>query len=118
MPAARLVPRDTPRIGRSHRVTVFDLPMDLAIMVFGWARTAPVPLGAYGAPGCAFEVSRDGAWLIAGQGHHGSTEFSIPDDVALVGTRFYHQAVVLDANAGNLLGAVVSDAAEGVIGHW
>jgi hypothetical protein len=36
----------------------------------------------------------------------------------LVGLRFANQAVVLDPQAGNAAGAVVSDAAEGVIGHW
>ncbi len=115
-PAARLVPRDTPRIGRRHQVTVFDLPQNLAIMLFGWSRTPPTPLASYGMPGCDAHVSPDGAFLLLGQNGQARYELPIPDARALVGLRFFNQAVVLDpgANAG---GAVVSAAAEGVIGY-
>jgi hypothetical protein len=41
----------------------------------------------------------------------------IPNLPSLVGMHFCNQAVVLDPGA-NPLGAVISDAAEGVIGHW
>lgn len=52
-----------------------------------------------------------------GQGGQAVFELPIPDAVALVGTRFFHQALVLDPGA-NAAGVVVSDAAEGIVGHW
>jgi hypothetical protein len=42
----------------------------------------------------------------------------IPGVPALVGLKFYNQALVLDPGAGNVIGAVVSEAAEGVVGYW
>jgi hypothetical protein len=115
---ARLVPMDTPRIGKDHVVHVLDLPHDIAIMVFGWNSTWPVALAPYGMPGCALHVSLDTAFFLAGQHGWARARLPIPDDPTLVGLHFYHQALVPDAAAGNALGAVVSDAAEGIIGHW
>ncbi|MCA8975472.1 MAG: hypothetical protein KDC98_12185, partial [Planctomycetes bacterium] len=108
----------TPRIGKAHEVTVFDLPMNLAIMVVGYARTLPLSLAPYGAPGCRFHISPDAAWFLAGAAHQAHFAFPIPDNPAFVGSRFLNQAVILDASAGNALGAVVSEASEGVVGHW
>ena len=44
------------------------------------------------------------------------TSIAIPDNPVLIGTRFYHKAIVLDPSAGNALGAVMSDAAVAVVG--
>ena len=115
MPAARLVPRDTPRIGKRHKVTVFDLPQNLAFMLFGWSRTLPQPLSVYGMPGCDAHVSPDIGTFLLGQSNKAAFEMSIPNDVRLIGLQFYNQAVVFDPGA-NALGAVMSAAAEGVIG--
>jgi alpha-tubulin suppressor-like RCC1 family protein len=115
MPAARLVPRDTPRIGKRHKVTVFDLPQNLAFMLFGWSRTLPQPLSVYGMPGCNAHVSPDIGTFLLGQSNQAAFEMSIPNDVRLIGLQFYNQAVVFDPGA-NALGAVMSAAAEGVIG--
>jgi hypothetical protein len=38
--------------------------------------------------------------------------------VAFLGARLYEQALVPDPAAGNALGAVMSDAAEAVVGAW
>lgn len=115
---ARLVPQDTPRIDKVHEVYVFDLPENAAFMLFGWNRTAPLSLTPYGMPGCSAAVSPDGAYFLAGQNGVAKYRLSIPNYPALVGLRFHNQAIVLDQAAGNPLGAVISDAAEGVIGHW
>lgn len=40
----------------------------------------------------------------------------IPFQQSLLGARFYNQVFVFDPAAGNAMGAVVSDAAEGVVG--
>ncbi|MCC7062163.1 MAG: hypothetical protein IT456_05115 [Planctomycetes bacterium] len=117
LPAARLVPRDTPRIGKVHEVTVFDLPQHCAFMLFGWSQTAPLSLSGYGMPGCAAHVSPDTAVFVAGQQGHARFRLPIPDYVGLVGLHFYNQALVLDS-AANALGAVMSEASEGAIGHW
>jgi hypothetical protein len=86
-------------------------------MVFGWNRVPPVSLAPLGMSGCNREVSIDAAVFVAGQDHQAVFELPIPNWPVLVGLRFHNQAVVLDPSA-NALGAVVSDAAEGVIGHW
>jgi hypothetical protein len=116
-PSARLVPQDTPGINKTHEVMLFDLPNNAAFMLFGWNRTAPVALDQYGMPGCAAEVSPDGAYFLVGQNGVAKYRLPIPNNPGLVGLHFYNQAVVLDSQAGNALGAVMSDAAEGVIGH-
>jgi hypothetical protein len=118
-PATRLIPRDTPRIGKTHEVTLFDLPTNIALMVMGWQRLpTPIDLGFLGMPGCAMHISLDGAALLAGQNGQAKWFLPIPNQPSLVGRHFFNQALVFDAAAGNPFGAVVSDAAEGVIGHW
>jgi hypothetical protein len=112
----RLVPWDTPRIGSVQEVNLLDLPLGVAFMVFGWTRPSPQSLANVGMPGCTLHVSPDMAMLIAGSGSSGMYRLPIPPLPALVGLRFYNQALVLDPAAGNVLGAVVSDAAEGVVG--
>lgn len=114
--ASRLVPHDTPAIGQTHRVTVFDLPQSLAVMVFGWNRIAPIPFGALGLSGCFQHVAIGGTTVIAGGANQATLEIPIPLVLSLVGTSFVNQAIVFDP-AANPLGLVVSDAAEGVIGR-
>jgi hypothetical protein len=118
-PVTRLIPRDTPRLGRTLEVTLLDLPQDLAILVFGWQRLpGPVDLGFTGMPGCNLHISFDASVPLVGQNHQASWSLPIPRQTFWVGTRFYNQALVIDPAAGNGLGAVMSDAAEAVIGHW
>lgn len=112
-----LVPRDTPRIGDTLQVRLFNLPADAAFFALGWQRVTPIDLGVLGASGCQWHTSVDAAVLLTGQNGQAVFELPIPDVIALVGTRFYNQAIVLDPT-GNPLGAVTSDAAEGVVGHW
>lgn len=116
LPPSRLVPRDTPAIGLLHRVTVFDLPENLAVMVFGWGRTAPTPLAALGMPGCFAHVTIDASVALVGAAGVARVDVPIPNVSALIGVAFTNQAIVFDA-AANAAGLVVSDAAEGVIGR-
>lgn len=117
--ATRLIPRDTPRIGATLEVRLFDLPQDAAVLVLGWRRLAvPQSLAGFGMPGCALAIGVHRAFFLGGTGNQTVLHMRIPDVPALVGMHFYHQAFVFDPAAGNPLGAVVSDAAEGVIGHW
>lgn len=115
-PATRLVPGDTPAIGRTLELTLFDLPLDIAMIAMGWSRfQSPIALTALGMPGCDWHVALDGVALLAGQNQQAQFSLPIPDQPSLVGIRFYHQALVLDP-AANAFGAVVSEAAEGVVG--
>ena len=117
-PVSRLVPRDTPRIGRTLKVTLFDLPNDIAVLGMSFQRLpAPVDLGFLGMPGCPLAISPDAVLGIVGQGGKAKWQLPIPDQPSLVGVRFYNQAIVLDVGAGNPFGAVMSDAMEGVVGY-
>lgn len=117
--ASRLVPRDTPRVGATHRITLFDLPMNVALLGMGLQpSTGPVPLASLGMPGCHLQIHVDAATVLVGANQQAVFELAIPDATALVGVRFFHQALVLDGAAPNAFGAVMSDAAEGVVGHW
>lgn len=115
-PASRLVPRDTPRIGRTLEVTLFDLPNDVALMAMGFGRVTPFDLGALGMPGCELAVRVDAVVGLSGTGSQARFDLPIPDQASLLGLRFFHQALVLDLQAANPLGAVLSDAMEGIVG--
>jgi hypothetical protein len=96
-------------------VQVLDLPQNLAIMMLGWSRQN-LPLRSLGLGHCQQLVSVDAVQWITGQNHLAHWRLPIPDVPALVGTRFYNQAVVLD-QAANSIGVVLSDAAEAVVGR-
>lgn len=116
--ATRLVPRDTPRIGKPMMVTLFDLPANLAIMAMSFQRLSTgMQLGVQGMPGCAWYVPVDACALLVGQNQQARFTLPIPYLPDLVGVHLFNQALVLDPAAGNAAGAVVSDAAEGVIGR-
>jgi hypothetical protein len=116
-PTSRLVPNETPRIGQTLRVRLFDLPVNIAVMALGWQATTPLDLGALGMPGCQLGITIDGVVALAGNNHQAVWSLPIPDQPALVGTHFYNQALVLDPAAGNSFGAVLSDAMRGVVGY-
>src|SRR5690606_22862869 len=116
LPASRLVPRETPYLGGTLEVRVFDLPHDIAWLVLGTSRVPPVPLGVIGMPGCDQHVSLDAFSPLQGSDGVARHEMSIPAQPSLLGVSFHHQAVVLDL-AANAAGLVVSDAATAVIGR-
>ena len=119
--ASRLIPRDTPVLGRTIEFNLLDLPTGAAIMLFGWSRTwagsAPLPLRLdfLGMVGCSAHVSPDHSLLITGTANEATCRIPVPSDPAVLGTRFYNQAVVLDQGA-TPIGAVVSDAAAAIVG--
>lgn len=114
---ARLIPRDTPRIGKTHQVTVFDMPHGLGIQILGFQPVLPsLPLALVGMPGCGLSVTIDMTFPLVGSGNQAVWSLAIPDDPQLVGLPFHNQVLVLDANAPNTFGAVMSNAAQGVIG--
>ena len=115
---ARIVPADTPKIGRTFAVNVFGLPVDVALLAMSFGVAPPAtPLGFLGMPGCDWHIGLGSAVLLSGRYGVASHELVIPAVPGLVGQRFQHQALVLDPGSGNGFGAVVSDAMEGVIGY-
>ena len=113
-PASRIVPRDTPQIGRTFPALLTNLPSNLALLAFGWNPQPPVPLDPLGMPGCTAHIAVDSVVTVSGVGE-ARFELPIPLLPTLLGQHFYNQAFVLDP-AANPLGAVVSEAMEGVIG--
>ena len=75
--------------------------------------TAPQPL----MPGCSSHVSLDAAELVLGSNGVAVYQLTIPNSIGFVGLRLYHQALVLDPQVGNPLGAVLSTAMEAFIGY-
>ena len=115
LPACRLVPQETPRLGQTLEVELLDLPIGMAVVAFAWQRQAPVSLSGLGLPGCAAHVPVRALLPVSGSGHAATQRLPIPNQPALLGLSFVEQAIVFDPTA-NALGAVVSDAVEGVIG--
>lgn len=117
-------PGALPWIGDTLVVTVSGVTAGSTVwMLTGFSRTSwsgiglPLRLDPYGLPGCTLYVSLDiVVGFVAGAGG-GAAEWrlTVPVDAALVGLRFYEQAVVA-APGANPAGAVVSDAAAGVVG--
>jgi hypothetical protein len=118
LPATRLVPRDTPRIGETLEVTLFDLPMHAAFLMCSWNRLqSPLGLDPVGVPGCSLQIDPQYYVFLAGSNQQAKHRLAIPNYTGLVGLHLFSQAVVLDP-AANALGVVMSDAAEAVIGNW
>ena len=97
---------------------MFDLPQNLAVLGMGFSKPPqPVSLAGLGMPGCSLHIDVDAVALLSGQWNRAKFGLSIPSRASLVGLHFYQQALVLDPAAGNPAGAVMSNAAEGVVGH-
>ncbi|MBL8724653.1 MAG: hypothetical protein JNK49_11435 [Planctomycetes bacterium] len=111
------MPRDLPFLGKTLEVNLFHLPNDAALVAFGWQRMPPLALGAYGMPGCTWQIQADASVFVAGTQNTATYRLPIPSMAGLIGLRFYNQAAVLDVGA-NPMGAVVSGACEGVVGGW
>ncbi len=99
-------------------MTMFDLPANIALLAMALQPMAtPLDLGTLGMPGCTWHVPLDAVGVYVGQDNQARFDLAIPNSQVLLGIRFYHQALVLDPASGNAFGAVVSDAAEGVVGR-
>ena len=113
-----------PRLNTTLQLTVGNLPPPGVIyMVFGWSNTVwnslalPSSLQSFGMPGCTAFVSVEAGSLIAGSSGTASWSLFVPNSPALIGTRFFNQAVSIDPAAGNAGGAVVSNAGQGRVGN-
>jgi hypothetical protein len=116
LPPARLVPNDTPMLGRTMHVRVDRLPHGIALPIFGWNRYPQgVRLDPIGMANCVAYVVPDAVFSLAGTGGAASFPITVPVLPALLGATFHNQAIVLDL-AANGAGAVMSEVTEAVIG--
>jgi hypothetical protein len=123
LPVTHLVAQAPPRLGNTLLVALDNLPISAAYLFIGWSRSlstfGPLPLAtaALGMPGCTAYVSDDFVFFLSGSGHAATFLIPIPNDVGLLGLRFYQQALVPDPAAGNALLAVLADAVAAEVGQ-
>ena len=121
IPVLRAAGNDLPILGRRFTAEVGNLPfLASGIGITGlsktfWGRTRlPFDLTFLAMPGCLLYTDpRQTRTLVINRGL-GFWDTTIPNDSGLIGVHFYQQALVLDRVPG--LGAIMSNAAEGVIG--
>jgi alpha-tubulin suppressor-like RCC1 family protein len=121
--ATTLVPLDLPRLGTTFTIALDHLPGDLAFLFTGFSNTTsrfgplPLALGALGMPNCTAYTSDEVTTFVLGSSGRARAVLGLPNDAAFLGLVFHQQALVLDPQAGNSLGAVMSDAATAQIGR-
>jgi hypothetical protein len=105
------------------QITVFELPQHAAWMILGLSSTRspfgplPLDLSSIGMPGCSLRVGLDDTIALSGAHHQAILTLPIPNSLALLGGVVHLQALVPDPSAGNVLGAVMSDAMTMMIGR-
>ncbi|HLQ38716.1 MAG TPA: hypothetical protein VK348_12985 [Planctomycetota bacterium] len=123
-PTLQALSPSQPAIGTTFTLRIGNVPSvpGFAFLVFGLSATRwngnllPFDLAVFGAPGCLLVASADGAMLLAQSGGNADLALAMPNERLLLGAVLYHQALALDAAAGNALGATVSNGARLVIG--
>lgn len=113
---------DLPWAGEPFDVTVAALPQAGGVfMLVGFSNTVwngqslPLDLGFVGMPGCPLLTSINAAYPISNTGGQAVSTLPIPTTPALLGGRFFHQAIVADRGA-NPLGLTVSNGGDAQIG--
>ncbi|MCA8971636.1 MAG: hypothetical protein KDC95_17720 [Planctomycetes bacterium] len=122
-PVLALVPGKLPWIGDTHEVTIGPIVANAPVLMFlgfsdtNWgAFTLPLPLTTLGATGCSLLASPDLAGVAITTGTAATWSLPIPSTATLVGTKYYLQALVVDA-AANTFGAAFSDGGSSEIGR-
>jgi hypothetical protein len=119
---ALTAPWTLPWLGSSLDVTVDHLPFNVAALAMGFQDqtfgTAPLPLDLtpFGSPGCFLRISADACTLLVGAAGTASWSLAIPNANALVGLRFFQQALSLDPGY-NALGGVLTNSIVGTVGR-
>jgi hypothetical protein len=118
----RLYSTATPMINDVFRVRLAQArASSFGVLVLGlsntWWNNAPLDLAARGAPGCWLLASIEDTQLaLVNASGNGSFVYSLPNNIYLLGMRFYNQYLVYDPMV-NALGFVVSNAGTGLIGN-
>ena len=96
-------------------------PLNLPFAILGMSNTGwqggPLPrlLNFMGLPGCRQYVSADVAGPLLNLGGTATWDLPVPENPALIGMRFYVQALVLEDGI-NPAGAIVSNGGEAIVG--
>ncbi len=110
-----------PLPGTTFSTLVTGAPVGVGSMVSGFSSTSyaglplPLSLAGIGMPGCQLLAEPLVLDLLVGSGTTLPWSLSLPTGTALLGARFFQQALVLDP-AANAFGFVVSNAAAATIG--
>lgn len=115
VPALRRVRESWPRTSSDFVTEVERAPSGTAVLGFFGVTPTAIDLTALGAPNCVVRSDIVALVALPQVGTRYRWAFSIPDDVRLLGARFYQQALVLDV-AANAFGLTVSTAARARIG--
>jgi len=106
-----------PVLGGQATIAVDRLPFGVGVMALGTVRSLPpVDLVVVGMPGCPLHHNAAVLNTIVGTGTSATQIFPVPNNLALVGTQIYTQAVSLDPGL-NSLGFAISDAAVMLVGQ-
>ena len=113
-----------PRLGSNFVATLSNLPTSVAVaaVMAGLSSTSsplgplPLPLDAFGMPGCMLRTSADVLLFMPAVGGAISVALAVPQNGALLGVQLFQQGLSLEAGV-NLAGLVVSNAMTATVGH-
>jgi hypothetical protein len=114
---------EPPRLGTTFTCTADHVPTGLCVMLSGLDAASspfgplPIDLTPLGMNGCLGHIRTDIVQVATAPNGSASFPLSIPWQPALVGVRFYQQALLPDPGA-NPAGMVLSDAKVGVVGPY
>ncbi len=125
VPTLSKVPGTSSRSGDTLGIRLANLPtvLTVALPFFGYNRSSwnglplPLDLTAFGMPGCTLWAELLTSGVVVAFTGSADWLLPIPASPFFLGTSLYFQAVVLDAQAGNAQGAVMTNAARVVIGN-
>jgi len=111
-----------PELGSSFRARLSNVPaVGFAVGITGLSTTTwsgftlPLDLGLIGMPGCTLYTDMRRTATIIIVGGQGTWDTNLPSSPEWLGQRFYQQVFVVDGSIPGL-GAVMSNACEGIIG--
>ena len=116
-PAAHSLPEP----GGTVVVAATHLPTSSAVLAMGFSNTTtglqvlPLPLGAFGMPGCSLLVDPAATRLLLGTGNAATWTLALPFATGLFGIEFYCQAIAFDP-AANAAGLTTSNAVHTRVG--
>jgi hypothetical protein len=119
IPLLTAAPGLLPQIGATFQAHLSHLPLVATVVIpcHGFAQQVPVDLASIGMPGCLLHVNPAiSSFGVAVTGQFTYQAFTVPNSPGLVGLSVVLQALVVDAQAGNPMGATVSSAGIATIG--
>jgi hypothetical protein len=119
----QLYSTDTSQINNTFRVRVAQPAVSSFALLLGFSDTGwggfalPFDLGPRGAPGCSLLAAPESVqFVLVNSAGYTFFEYGIPNNIYLLGTHFYNQAMVADATV-NALGFVTTNGVVGLLGN-